>query len=103
MGLNLAERSSGIYKGHLRISKRGHPRSRQWLYFAMLRWVQKCGVRRWYEAKKAKNADDAKRVLVALMRKVVLALYHVGVSGQEFEPRRLFHRMACRSRSGVHR
>jgi hypothetical protein len=69
----------------------------------MLRLVQKCGVRRWYEAKKARNADDAKRVLVALMRKVALALYHVGVSGQEFEPRRLFNRMACRSRSGVHR
>src|ERR1700682_2140847 len=103
MGLNLAERSSGIYKGHLRISKRGHPRSRQWLYFAMLRLVQKCGVRRWYEAKKARNANDAKRVLVALMRKVVLALYHVGVHGQEFEPRRLFHRIACRSGSGVHR
>jgi hypothetical protein len=62
MGLNLAERSGGIDKGHLRISKRGHPRSRQWLYCAMLRWVQKCGVRRWYEVKKARKAADAKRV-----------------------------------------
>ena len=44
MGLNLVERSSGKYKGRLRISKRGGARSRQWLYFAVLRLIQKSGV-----------------------------------------------------------
>jgi transposase len=93
MGLNLAERSSGTYQGKLRLSKRGSARSRQWLYFAVLRLVQKCGVRPWYEAKKARDKVDARRVLVAVMRKLALALYHVGVDNEEFEPRRLFGRI----------
>ena len=89
MGLNLAERSSGTYQGPLRISKRGSARTRQWLYFAVLRLVQKCGVRPWYEAKKARDEGDARRVLVAVMRKLAVALYHVGVRNEEFQPRRL--------------
>ena len=73
MGLNLVERSSGTYQGRLRISKRGSPRTRQWLYFAVLRLVQKCGVRPWYEAKKAHDEADARRVVVAVMRKLAVA------------------------------
>jgi transposase len=98
MGLNLVERSSGTYKGQLRISKRGSARTRQWLYLAVLRLVQKCGVRAWYEAKKTRDTGDARRVLVAVMRKLALALYHVGVRNEEFRPRRLFSRI--RSRRG---
>jgi transposase len=90
MGLNLVERSSGIYQGQVRISKRGSSRTRQWLYFAVLRLVQRVGVRPWYEAKKARNPAEAKRALVAVMRKLALALYQVGVHGEAFEPRRLF-------------
>ena len=97
MGLNLVERSSGTYQGSLRISKRGSARSRQWLYFAVLRLVQKCGVRPWYEAKKARNEGDARRVLVAVMRKLAVALYCVGVKKEEFDPRRLFGRIGRRS------
>jgi hypothetical protein len=90
MGLNRVERSSGPYQGRLRISKRGSSRTRQWLYFAALRLVQNCGVRPWYEAKKARDQDDARRVIVAVMRKLAMALYHVGVRNEEFRPRRLF-------------
>jgi transposase len=97
MGLNLVERSSGTYQGTLRISKRGSPRTRQWLYFAAMRLVQKCGVRPWYEAKKARDEGDARRVLVAVMRKLAVALYHVGVRDEEFQPRRLFGRIGRRS------
>jgi transposase len=93
MGLNLVERSSGEFQGALRISKRGSARSRQWLYFAVLRLVQKAGVRSWYEAKKARDPDAAKSVLVALMRKLVLALYQVAVHNHEFDARRLFARI----------
>jgi transposase len=93
MGLNLVERSSGTYQGRLRISKRGSARARHWLYFAALRLVQQCGVRPWYEAKKARDEDDARRVLVAVMRKLAVALYHVGVRDEEFQPRRLFGRV----------
>jgi transposase len=93
MGLNLVERSSGQYQGRLRISKRGSARTRQWLYFAALRLVQQCGVRPWYEAKKARDEDDARRVVVAVMRKLAVALYQVGVHNEEFQPRRLFGRI----------
>src|SRR5262249_35929246 len=85
MGLNLAERSRGTYQGRLRISKRGSARARQWLYFAALRLVQQCGVRPWYEAKKARHEGEARRVLVAVMRKLAVALYHVGVRNEGFQ------------------
>jgi hypothetical protein len=90
MGLNLVERSSGTYQGQLRISKRGHPRSRQWLYFAALRLVQQAGVKRWFHAKKAKDGQQGKGALVAVMRRLVLALHRVAVHGETFDPRRLF-------------
>jgi transposase len=93
MGLNLAERSSGTHQGRLRISKRGSARTRQWLYFAVLRLVQKCGVSPWYEAKKARHEGKGRRVVVAVMRTLAVALYHVGVRNEEFQPRRLFGRI----------
>ena len=98
MGLNLVEHSSGTYQGHLRISKRGSARTRQWLYFAVLRLVQRCGVRPWYQAKKAHDPDGAQRTLVAVMRKLAVALYYVGVHDEEFQPQRLFGRI-CRQHS----
>jgi len=101
MGLNLVERSSGTYQGTLRISKRGSARTRQWLYFAAMRLVQKSGVRPWYEAKKARDEGDARRVLVAVMRKLAVALYHVGVRNEEFQPRRLFGRIGRSSGSSA--
>ena len=90
MGLNLVERSSGNHQGRLRISKRGSSRVRQWLYFAALRLIQTCGVRPWYEARKARNQDDARRLVVAVMRKLAMALHQVGVHNEEFQPQRLF-------------
>jgi transposase len=93
LGLNLKERSSGKYQGRLRLTKRGSPRARQWLYFAVLRLVQRCGVRHWYEARKARDPDHARKALVAVMRKLALALYHVAVDNEEFKPRRLFGRI----------
>jgi transposase len=96
MGLNLKERSSGAYQGQLRISKRGSARTRKWLYFAALRQVKHSEVRPWYEAKKARNQDDAQKVVVAVMRKLAVALHHIGVKGEEFQPRRLFARIRPR-------
>ena len=94
LGLNLVERSSGIYQGKLMISKRGQPRARQWLYLATLRLVQQAGVQRWYQAKKARDGQGARRALVAVMRKLALALYQVGARGAKFEARRLFASVA---------
>lgn len=91
MGLNLGEFSSGTYEGRLRISKRGSARVRQWLYFAALRCVQAAGLRGWYQAKKARDGAEAKRALVAIMRKLALALYRVAVTPEEpFELAKLF-------------
>src|SRR5262249_298431 len=52
MGLNLTERSSGIYRGQLKISKRGPGQVRRWLYLAAVRLVRRCGLREWYQAQK---------------------------------------------------
>jgi transposase len=101
MGLNLVERSSGEEKGRLHISKRGSARARQWLYFAALRAVQQAGVRRWYEAKKARDGDEAMRALVAVMRKLALALYHVGARQARFDSRRLFAGLEAKARSSA--
>jgi transposase len=90
MGLNLAERSSGVYQGRLKISKRGSPRVRRWLYLAALRLVRHAGVQPWYQAKKARDGNKGRRALVAIMRRLALALYQVGIHGTAFEVRRLF-------------
>jgi hypothetical protein len=47
-------------------------------------------VRRWYEAKKAKDKDRGKGALIAVARKLTLALHAVGARGEPFEPWRLF-------------
>jgi transposase len=90
MGLNLTERSSGTYRGKLKISKRGHPLPRKWLYFAVLRLVKQAGVASWYQAKKSRDGQQAKRALVGVMRKLVPALYRIAVTGAAFEAGKLF-------------
>lgn len=90
MGLNLKERSSGQHQGKLRITKRGSALARRWLYFAALRIIQKSPVRRWYEAKKAKDRDRGTGAIVGVMRKLALAVYKVAACGETFEVERLF-------------
>lgn len=90
MGLNLAEYSSGQHKGQLHLSKRGSALVRRWLYLAALRQIRNTpGVRRWYQQKKERDEGEGQRAVVAVMRKLALALYHVG-KGQPFQPGRLF-------------
>ena len=88
IGLNLKERSSGRWQGHIKITKRGPSQVRRWLYFAALRWCQDPWIRPWYEAKKKRGEGHAKRALVALMRKLALALYYVG-KGATFNVQKL--------------
>lgn len=102
MGLNLKERSSGKWEGRLKITKRGHSQVRRWLYFAALRLIQQADVKQWYEAKKAKRPDDpieVMRALVGVMRKLALALYQVGASGQAFDASLLFPGSASSSQT----
>ena len=90
MGLNLKERSSGKYQGQLRITKRGPARVRRWLYLAALRECQKPGVKEWFEDKKQRENGRAGKALVAIMRKLALALYQVGARGAKYESHKLF-------------
>jgi transposase len=92
MGLNLTEYSSGTKQGELHISKRGNPQTRRWLYLAALRLCKQAGVREWYQAKKQRDGAEAKRAVVGVMRKLVLALHQVGAKGATFEVGRLFGR-----------
>jgi hypothetical protein len=55
-----------------------------------MRLVQKAGVEHWYQAKKARDAQKAKRALVGVMRRIPLALHRVSVHGETFDARRLF-------------
>jgi len=89
-GLNLKEKSSGTLKGHLKITKRGPGRARQFLWLAVCRWIRTdAAARAWFERKVARDAGKKSKALVALMRKLALALFHIG-RGDPYEPARLF-------------
>jgi transposase len=103
MGLNLKERSSGRYQGQLKITKRGPSAVRRWLYFAAMRMVQQPGVVEWYEVKKGQRPKGGKRALIAVMRKLALGLYVVGLGEESFDARRLFSPTVKRSRRGAQR
>ena len=90
MGLNLKERSSGKYQGQLKITKRGPSIVRRWMYFAAMRTVRLAFVKPWFEAKKSKDKDRGNGALIAVARKLAMALHAVGVGKGPFEPWRLF-------------
>jgi transposase len=90
MGLNLKERSSGNCKGQLRITKRGPGVVRRWLYLAAMRMLRSRGVREWFEAKKKKDGDRGGKAMVAVMRKLSVALYRVAMDDVVFDATMLF-------------
>jgi len=90
-GLNMKETSSGETKGRVHITKRGSAQVRQLLYLAALRLVQSNPiVGAWYRARKSYGGDSGKRkAIVAVMRKLVRALWHVA-RGSAFDASKLF-------------
>lgn len=89
-GLNLKERSSGKWKGKLKITKRGSGQARRWLYFAALRLIRKDAVvQGWYERKVARDGGVKKKAIVAIMRKLLLGLWHVAHRAS-FDTTRMF-------------
>jgi len=90
MGLNLKERSSGKYKGQLRITKRGPGAVRRWMYLASMRLLQEAEVRRWFEAKKARDGGRGGKALIGVARKLAVALYRVTVDEVDFDASKLF-------------
>lgn len=92
MGLNLAIIQSGTSKlGQLHISKRGDSTVRKYLYFATMRWIQNdCWANAWYLKKVQRDGGKLKmKALIALMRKLVQGLWHVG-QGNTFDSSKLF-------------
>lgn len=90
-GLNLKERSSGTYKGCLKITKRGSGQVRQYLYLAVLRLIQSDSlIRKWYAKKITRDGGQKGKAIVALMRKLLIGLWRVGRDGTAFDSSKLF-------------
>jgi transposase len=94
MGLNLTERSSGQYKGKLKLSKRGQRLTRKWIYFSALRWMREPSVKLWLENKKRRDGGKGGKAATAIMRRLAAAAWHAG-QGEVFDPRRLFPGSRC--------
>jgi transposase len=89
-GLNLREKSSGELKGKLSITKRGPGRVRHVLFLFALRAIQQYPeVRAWYMRRRGYAEESKQRAVVAIMRKLVRALFHVA-HGAAFDPAKLF-------------
>jgi transposase len=89
-GLNLKERSSGMKRGQLSISKRGPSRVRQLLYLSALRWIRADELAwAWYQSRTAYKGGVKVKAIVAVMRKQLRALFHVA-RGAPFDSAKLF-------------
>lgn len=89
-GLNLKEFSSGKHKGGLRITKRGSSEARKYLYMAALRMLYKDPVMAaWYSKKVERDGGVKLKAVIALMRKITRALWHVA-QGNKFDSTLLF-------------
>ena len=90
LGMNLKERSSGKLKGYLALTKRGSSMARRYLYFAALRLIRDDPiVRAWYRRKVERDGGLKLKAIVAVMRKLCKALWHVA-RGKPFDAERLF-------------
>jgi transposase len=85
-GLSPAERQSGRWKGHTRLSKTGEPLLRKALYTpALVAWRQNPLIRAFCERLKAQG-KNGKLIACAAMRKLLTLAYGVLKSGQPFDP-----------------
>ncbi|MBZ0115538.1 MAG: transposase [Sandaracinaceae bacterium] len=92
LGLNLKERSSGKKVGQLKITKRGPPRARRYLFLAALRLVQSDPlVRAWYQARAGYKEKHKLKAVVAVMRKLARSMVHLA-RGEAFDADKLFDR-----------
>lgn len=92
-GLNLKIRQSGeSKKGRIAISKRGHGIVRRYLFMSALRLIQHDPViRAWYQRRLAYRNGYRIAAVVAVMRKLVRALWHVA-RGAPFDANKLVDR-----------
>jgi transposase len=89
-GINLKINQSGKKKGQLSITKRGPSRCRKYLMLMALRMIQQDEVvRAWYEKKASRDGKVKMKAVVAVMRKLLAALWHVS-RGAVFDSSKLF-------------
>jgi len=90
-GLNLKERSSGKTAGQLKITKRGPGIVRRNLCLAVLRLIQSNAVVcAWYVRRKGFREDTKMKAVVAVMRKLIRAIWHISRNDVPFDATRLF-------------
>lgn len=99
-GMNLVEKSSGLYRGRTRQSKRGRPELRRQLFLLGGRWVHRDRglYRPYYEALLARNGGQKTKAVCAVARKLVPLILAVAQSGEPFDRERW---MNNRLRRGV--
>jgi transposase len=89
-GLNLKEISSGKHDSPLHITKRGPGLVRKYLYLLAMRWIQHDLVARaWYQRRSSYHKDNKQPALIAVMRKLVSALWHLS-KGDDYQASLLF-------------
>lgn len=88
-GLNLKVKSSGNYLGRPSITKRGSSTVRGYLYLAAMRLVKNDAlIAAWYRSRGGYRGNRKLIALVAVMRKLVRALWHVA-RGAAFDATKL--------------
>ena len=88
-GLNMKIKSSGNYLGRPSITKRGSSTVRRYLYLAAMRLVKTDPlIAAWYQARGGYRGNRKLVALVAVMRKLVRALWHVA-RGATFDATKL--------------
>jgi transposase len=96
-GLNLKMRSSGNYLGRLSITKRGSPVVRQYLYLAALRLIRNDPrIAAWFRERGGFRGGHKLVAIVAVMRKLIRALWHVA-RGTPFDSGKLIDERALPS------
>ncbi len=93
-GLNLREKSSGQHHGEPSVTKQGPGSVRHNLFMLACRMVQSgdkgCPyLRAWYHERLRRNGGVRLKGLVAVMRKLIRAIYHIG-RGAAYDPCKLF-------------
>ncbi len=92
LGLNLKIKNSGkpADVGQLKLTKRGSSVARAYLYLAVLRLIQaEPSFAAWYRRKVDRDGGKKMKAIIALMRKLAAALWHVA-RGAPWTPARLF-------------
>jgi transposase len=89
-GLNVREKSSGESKGRIHITRRGPGEVRKLLYLAALRLIKdEPVVQAWYERRESHQRGQGVAAVVAVMRKLTRAVWHVA-KGAPFDAQKLF-------------